>query len=219
MHAPCFPVSVRDVVLLGSKERMEGAVDGSMLEKIFLLKRLKRLENALSRKTGWKASVKYAVIFLNDAPGIYKGTLDEEEVDSNASFWRFARGSLVKLQAQMQKSALVLTTELPLCHIDTTTINAMVKADSLMANLVDCMPLEPPAESTSWFNAKSDTSLCEQFAMLLTFCEGKRFITEWQVSRHQLRSLLHCHSMHSISPCLRLHLLCHSTYWQLEKLT
>lgn len=182
----CFPILFRDLVLLGSKERLQEVVCGTLLEKIFLHHRVLRLMDALSPLTGWKGSVQSVMKFLTSAPALFEAqdagasdhskSLTFEECTSSgrsktkgaskkakkqqraldASFWSFARGSLVELQTRMKKATLVLTTELPVCHIDTTTSNAMVAASNLMENLVHLMPSEAPAEPRSWFSAKSD---------------------------------------------------------------
>jgi hypothetical protein len=194
---PCWPISFSNIVLLGSKGRLQGAIDGTMLEKIFLPCRVARLVKALSSGTGWKASVQSAVTFLTKAPALYEAQnaeapkSDEDHSNSKASkgknsrtakkekkrlaraatFWSFARESTVKLRDQMQKASFVLTSELPQCYMDMTTSNAMIRASDLMAALVDLMPSEAPSEAETWFSKFPTTTetLNERFTNLNLF--------------------------------------------------
>jgi DNA polymerase III delta prime subunit len=192
----CLPISLSNIVLLGSKGRLQGAVDGTMLENIFLCYRVDRLVKALSSGTGWKASVQSAVTFLTKAPALYEAQnaeapkSDEDHSNSKASkgknsrtakkekkrlaraatFWSFARESTVKLRDQMQKASFVLTSELPQCYMDMTTSNAMIRASDLMAALVDLMPSEAPSEAETWFsNLTTTDTLHERFTNLNLF--------------------------------------------------
>jgi hypothetical protein len=175
----CLPISLSDIVLQGSKERLQGAVDGTMLEKIFLRYRVDRLVNALGSETGWIASVQSAVKFLTKAPVLYEAQnaeapeSDEDHSNSKASkgkksrtakkekkkrlaraatFWSFARETMVELRDQMQEASFVLMSELPQCYMDMKTSKTMTSASNLMAALVNLMPSKAPSEAETWFS-------------------------------------------------------------------
>ena len=176
-------ISLSDLVLLGNKEKLQEAVNGTMLERIFLEDRILRLQKALSLTTGWKASVQSVVKFLTEAPALFEAeasTRLEQEFDLegpeasqkkqvmlNASFWSFAKESIGKLQAQMEKTSVVLTSDLPRCHLNMMTSSAITRASNLMLNLVNLMPSKAPAEAQSWFSTTTTTNiLCETFTDL-----------------------------------------------------
>ena len=179
----CIVISLSDLVLLGNKEKFQEAVDGTMLDRIFLDSRIIRLQEALSLTTGWKASVQSVVKFLTEAPALFEAEastrLAQEfhvegpepdqtnQVMLNASFWSFAKKSMGELQAQMKKASVVLTSDLPRCHLNMMTSSAITRASNLMVNLVNLMPSKAPAEAPSWFSTTTTTNiLCETFTDL-----------------------------------------------------
>jgi hypothetical protein len=93
----CLPISLSDIILKGSKERLQGVVDGTMLEKIFLPSRVDRLVKALNPGTGWKASVQFAVKFLTTAPALYEAQNEENsESDEDHSNSKASKGRILK---------------------------------------------------------------------------------------------------------------------------
>jgi hypothetical protein len=214
----CLRISLSDIVLQGSKERLQGAVDGTMLEKIFLRYRVDRLVKALNPGTGWKASVQSAVTFLTKAPALYEAQnaeapeSDEDHSNSKASkgmksrtakkekqqlaravtFWSFARETMVELRDQMQEASFVLMSDLPQCHMDMKTSKAMTSASNLMAALVDLMPSEAPSEAETWFSTPTiiDTLLEAIINLTLSSCSSTTGKTRFLQAREAMLEAL-----------------------------
>ncbi|KAG0598916.1 hypothetical protein M758_12G111700 [Ceratodon purpureus] len=196
----CFPILLSDVVLIGSKEKLQDAVDGTTLEWIFLRSRIDRLQEALCSSTGWKASVQSVMNFLTMAPELFESEdAEAQEYDEgssnsgatgkknrssdkekkkkkrlarNASFWSFARAFMVQLQDRMEETSVVLTDELPQCYMDMTTSYAIRNATDLMVDIVDLMPVEPPLDATTWFSTTTTTDKLHDTFGNLTLSNG-----------------------------------------------
>lgn len=154
------PIQLWEVVLVGSMERMEALVKGTVLEKVFLPYRIKRLTAALNPTTGWKGCVPAVEKFLTSAPAQFghgSGKLKKTK-SVNGAFWSFAKEYMKKMLSEMEKHLLTLTSELPRCHIDVKTSKAMTSTLELIRRIVNAMPREAPIEATTWFDGtmKSD---------------------------------------------------------------
>jgi len=163
----CSPVQVCEVVLVGSKGRMEALVKGNLLEKVFLPYRIERLTAALSPVTGWRGCIQSVETFLTSAPAQFARESEHVNSDTssetikarNKSFWSFAKEYMYKMQAQMEKHLLTLTSELPRCHIDVTTSEAMTSTLGLMKKIVNAMPSKAPVKAATWFSTTKSNSL------------------------------------------------------------
>lgn len=170
----CCAIQLSEVVLVGSKRGlMEGAVKGTSLEKVFLPYRIERLWAALSQATGWKGCVQLVETFLTDAPAQFAREFERNKMNTekqsnlarNDSFWSFAKEHMYKMRAEMEKHLLVLTSELPRCHIDVKTSKAMTSTLELMKKILNVMPSTAPVKATTWFSiTKLDDPLSEIMA-------------------------------------------------------
>ena len=163
------PLELREIVLVGSKERLRGAVDGTLLTKVFLPYRADRLFAALR---GWKDSLFSFVKFMEDAPGEYARTTGIEVQTNlpnqipNDLFWKFAGEFMKKMKKELEKCSSVLVSELPRCRLEERTSNAINKVCDLMKELVASMPSEAPKGAVSWFTAPKTDVLVETFSAI-----------------------------------------------------
>jgi DNA polymerase III delta prime subunit len=163
------PLELREIVLVGSLQRLRGAVDGTLLTKVFLPHRADRLLAALR---GWKDSLDSFVKFMEDAPGEYARTTDIEGQENlpnpipNDPFWKFAGQFMKKMKKELEKSSSVLVSELPRCRLDERTSNAITKVCDLMKELVASMPSKAPQGAVSWFTATKMDILVETFSAI-----------------------------------------------------
>ena len=163
------PLELREVVLVGSLERLRGAVDGTLLTKVFLPYRADRLSIALR---GWKDSIDSFVKFMKDAPGQYARTTGIEGKEKcpnripNDPFWKFAGQIMKGIKNKLAKSSSVVVRELPRCQLDERTSNAITKVCDLMKELVASMPSEAPKGAVSWFTAPKTDILVSMFSAI-----------------------------------------------------
>ena len=176
------PLELREIVLVGSLERLRGAVDDTLLTKVFLPYRAKRLLAALR---GWKDSLNSLVKFIEDAPGGYARTTSIECQENlpnqipNDPFWKFAGQFMKGMKSELEKYSSVLVSELPRCRLDERTSNAITKVCDLLKELVASMPSEAPKGAVSWFTASKTDILVETFSSMNLVDVGRKGISKF----------------------------------------
>lgn len=177
----CSPVELSEVVLVGSKGRMEALVKGTSLEMVFLPHRVKRLMAALCPVKEWKGCVQSVESFMTNAPAQFhrasqpfSNEKERNAEQQNVCFWSFVTKYMKDMQARMETHLMTLTSELPRCYISEETSKAMNRTSKLMTEAVDAMPSEAPKKATSWFSEITPDTLTELMANTNLF-EGRRF--------------------------------------------
>ena len=176
------PLELREVVLVGSLERLRGSVDGTLLTKVFLPYRADRLLAALP---GWKDSLDSLVKFMEDAPGAYASTTGIKRRKNsthqipNDPFWKFAGQFMNRMKSKLEKYSSVLVSELPRCRLDEITSNAITKVCDLLKELVASMPSEAPKGAVSWFTASKTDILVETFSLMNLVDVGRKGMSKF----------------------------------------
>ena len=83
------------------------------------------LTDAPAKFARFKKELLKSAIYESEKSSKTQMSVEKQKFARNASFWSFARESMFKMQAQMEEHLLVLTSEIPKCHIDVKTCKAM----------------------------------------------------------------------------------------------